>query len=247
MASKLRSEGLYPTIIVLCLFILHIRASVAFTSTVRSRGPAPGSQRGVSSDSISYFARVAKLSPNDIASYTREDLLTNARNLYLARRAIGEKMKGRMTSLKEAHVHNRPAATLMKMFIIPLTCLTNLPQPSTPGENRSHQAEKIYAAQLERLKSAPLQDIDIPAFAATTLLMALHHQRHNDPKSARAIFNHFFKVANDYYVADGRRSLAQSHPSHAPHTHEDSEECFCMGVGCGEKVRRRAIGVSVQQ
>eukprot|EP00518_Triparma_eleuthera_P004322 CAMPEP_0182463930 /NCGR_PEP_ID=MMETSP1319-20130603/8103_1 /TAXON_ID=172717 /ORGANISM="Bolidomonas pacifica, Strain RCC208" /LENGTH=267 /DNA_ID=CAMNT_0024663525 /DNA_START=27 /DNA_END=830 /DNA_ORIENTATION=+ len=120
------------------------------------------------------------------------------------------------------------------------------------GDNRSHQAEKIYAAQLEKLKSAPLEAMDIPAFAATTLLMALHHQRHNkDARKARAVFNYFFKVANDYYVADGRsahspQSTSLSHASHASaghaHTHDDGSECFCMGsVDCGEKCTARVL------
>ena len=93
-----------------------------------------------------------------------------------------------------------------------------------------------------------MQSIDIPAFAATTLLMALHHQRHNkDARKARAVFNYFFKVANDYYLADGRsHSHAHSPHSHAhagdAHTHEDGSECFCMGaVDCGEKCTARVL------
>ena len=254
MGSLNISRGLPATIVLLSLFLLRIHNSKAFNGSnlPPARTPQGKAQvqpyagvNGRSHAALGYYSNIIKV-PTESLSFDKKHL-DAARPLHLARKAIG-KYQGRVPRRKDdEEEYQFPSFSLIYGLSDPHFHPYPIFAPS--GDNRSHQAEKIYAAQLEKLKSAPLEAMDIPAFAATTLLMALHHQRHNkDARKARAVFNYFFKVANDYYVADGRsahspQSTSLSHASagHA-HTHDDGSECFCMGsVDCGEKCTARVL------
>ncbi|GMH78498.1 hypothetical protein TL16_g07826 [Triparma laevis f. inornata] len=114
---------------------------------------------------------------------------------------------------------------------------------------KHHQAEKIYMNLIERNLERGYEELDVPSFATTSLLLALHQQRQGAKKRARATFNLFFRIASDFYSDE---SVVHSNPTtcaldfysdvsavHSnPTTVEEHESCIC---GCGEGCTARVL------
>ena len=92
------------------------------------------------------------------------------------------------------------------------------------SREKHHQAEKIYANLIDR--QLEREALDVPAFAATALLLALHQQRQGAKKRARATFNLFFRIASDFYADES--GYVHSNPSAA--------EEFVSGEACSARV-----------
>ncbi|GMH54256.1 hypothetical protein TrST_g10509 [Triparma strigata] len=94
------------------------------------------------------------------------------------------------------------------------------------SREKHQQAEKIYVNLIDRQLERGYEALDVPAFAATALLLALHQQRQGAKKRARATFNLFFRIASDFYADE----------SEFVHSNPSAEEEFVSGEVCSARV-----------